>query len=110
MLGKPFQLRKINFSIKHAVSRFILSFIVSLLIAYFPSYETLSTQATSMLFILSFSAFLWMTGAIPSFAVSFLIIALEILLLGYPDLNFDSNSKEWLYYLKPWSSPLIFLF
>ncbi len=63
-----------------------------------------------MLFILSFSAFLWITGAIPSFAVSFLIIALEILLLGYPDLNFDSNSKEWLYYLKPWSSPLIFLF
>jgi sodium-dependent dicarboxylate transporter 2/3/5 len=110
MLGKQFQLRKINFSIKHAVSRFLISFLVSFLIAYVPSYEALSSEACSMLFILSFSAFLWITGAIPSFAVSFLIIALEILLLGYPDLNFDSNSKEWLYYLKPWSSPLIFLF
>ncbi|WP_404319254.1 SLC13 family permease [Malaciobacter canalis] len=110
MLGKQFQLRKINFSIKHAVSRFFISFVLSFLIAYIPSYEALSSEACSMLFILSFSAFLWMTGAIPSFAVSFLIIALEILLLGYPDLNFDSNSKEWLYYLKPWSSPLIFLF
>ncbi|PHO09625.1 dihydroorotate dehydrogenase [Malaciobacter canalis] len=110
MLGKQFQLRKINFSIKHAVSRFFISFVLSFLIAYVPSYEALSSEACSMLFILSFSAFLWMTGAIPSFAVSFLIIALEILLLGYPDLNFDSNSKEWLYYLKPWSSPLIFLF
>ncbi|PLY04133.1 MAG: transporter [Arcobacter sp.] len=101
---------KLKFSIKHAVSRFIFSFFFSLLIALAPNYAGLSSDSNYMLFILCFSSLLWMTEAIPAFAVSFLIIALEILFLGFHDFNFDTNSKEWMYYLKSWSSPLIFLF
>lgn len=101
---------KLKFSIKHSVTRFILSFLCAFAIAIVPSYSGLNEEASLMLFILSFSAFLWMTEAIPAFAVSFLLIALEILLLGFPDFNFDSNTKQWQYFLKPWSSPLIFLF
>ncbi|RXJ85640.1 DASS family sodium-coupled anion symporter [Arcobacter sp. CECT 8985] len=102
--------KKIKFSIKHSVSKFILSFIIAFFIAIVPEYVGLSKEASLMLFILCFSALLWMTEAIPTFAVSFLIIVLEIFLLGYHDFNFDSNSKDWMYYLKPWSSPLVFLF
>nr|WP_237682634.1 DASS family sodium-coupled anion symporter [Halarcobacter ebronensis] len=83
---------------------------MALLISIFPDYIGLSKDASLMLFILCFSAFLWMSEAIPAFAVSFLIIVLEIFLLSYHDFNFDSNSKEWIFYLKSWSSPLIFLF
>lgn len=102
--------KKIRFSLKHAVTRFLLSFIFAFVISIVPEYTTLSSEATYMLFILTFSALLWMTEAIPAFAVAFLIIALEIVFLGFQDFNFDANSKEWTYFLKPWSSPLIFLF
>lgn len=115
MLDSRFYLKKLintklKFSIKHAISRFIFSLIISLFIALVPSYSGLSSDANYMLFILCFSSLLWMTEAIPAFAVSFLIISLEILFLGFHNFNFDSNSKEWLYYLESWSSPLIFLF
>ncbi len=115
MLNSHFFLKKLinsrpRFSIKHAVSRFLFSFFLALIIGFIPSYVGLSDDARYMLFILSFSSLLWMTESIPAFAVSFLIISLEILFLGFHDFNFDTNSKEWLYYLKSWSSPLIFLF
>ena len=115
MLDSRFYLKKLintklKFSIKHSVSRFLFSFFLSLIIAFIPDYIGLNSDAKYMLFILSFSALLWMTESIPAFAVSFLIISLEILFLGFHDFNFDTNSKEWLYYLKSWSSPLIFLF
>ena len=101
---------KLKFSIKHSVTRFIFSFVFSILAVTVPTYSGLSSDACYMLFILCFASLLWMTEAIPAFAVSFLIISLEILFLGFHDFNFDNNSKEWLYYLEAWSSPLIFLF
>ncbi|WP_320035472.1 SLC13 family permease [Halarcobacter sp.] len=115
MLDSRFHLRKIihgklKFSIKHSVSRFFFSLLIAFFIAIVPEYSSLSYEASLMLFILSFSALLWMTEAIPAFAVSFLLISLEILLLGFNNFDFDSNSKEWIYFLKPWSNPLIFLF
>ncbi len=115
MLDSRFDLRKLmnhklKFSITHSVSRFIFSLIIAFIIAIVPEYQSLSNEASLMLFILTFSAFLWMTEAIPAFAVAFLLISLEILLLGFKDFNFDSNSKEWVNFLNPWSSPLIFLF
>lgn len=97
-------------SIQHNVSRFIISFLLSYLIAFTPSYIGLTQEATYMLFIIVFAACLWMSEAIPAFAVSFLIIALEILFLGFNDFDFSSQSKDWMYFLKPWSSPLVFLF
>ena len=87
---------KLKFSIKHSVTRFIFSFIFSLLVVTIPTYSGLSSDANYMLFILCFASLLWMTEAIPAFAVSFLIISLEILFLGFHDFNFDNNSKEWL--------------
>lgn len=88
---------------------FTLTFLFALCVAFIPEYS-LSNQGVFMLFILLFAAGLWITEAIPAFAVSLLVIALEIVLLGFSDFDFTSKSKEWETYLNPWSSPLIFLF
>lgn len=102
--------KKLKFSIKHSVTKFLFSFLAAFFLSTIPEYNALNSDANYMLFILCFSALLWMTEAIPAFAVAFLIISLEILFLGFHDFNFDTTSKDWVYYLKPWSSPLIFLF
>ena len=101
---------RFKISVKSSVIKFIISFLVSYSIAFIPVYAGLNEQSTYMLFIIAFSASLWMSEAVPAFAVSFLIIALEIMFLGFHDFDFGSGSKEWMYFLKPWSSPLVFLF
>lgn len=94
---------------KFVFTAFTLSFIAAFIVAFLPTYS-LSQDATYTLFILLFAAGLWVSEAIPAFAVSLLVIALEMVLLGFPNLDFASGSKEWQVYLQPWSSPLIFLF
>lgn len=88
---------------------FTASFLIAYMIAFVPTYS-LTQDALYTFFILLFAAGLWITEAIPAFAVSLLVIALEIVLLGFPNLNFASDSDAWKVYLQPWSSPLIFLF
>jgi len=88
---------------------FSLSFVMAVAITFFSS-GTLNQDATYTLFILLFAAGLWISEAIPAFAVSLLIIALEILLLGFHNFDFEHGGKDWQVYLQPWSSPLIFLF
>ncbi len=101
---------RFKISVKSSVIKFIISFLIAYFIAFIPVYTGLNNQSTYMLFIIVFSASLWMSEAVPAFAVSFLIIALEIMFLGFHDFDFSSGSKEWMYFLKPWSSPLVFLF
>ena len=88
---------------------FIGSFLVAVGVAFIPEYG-ITQNMVYTLFILVFAAGLWISEAIPAFAVSLLVIALEMVFLGFPNLNFQSGSKEWQVYLQPWSSPLIFLF
>ena len=95
-------------SLKFVFTSFFISLLVAILIAYVPQY-TLSKEATNTLFILIFAAGLWISEAIPAFAVSLLVVALEIVLLGFKDFDFSSQGG-WEIYLKPWSSPLVFLF
>jgi sodium-dependent dicarboxylate transporter 2/3/5 len=96
-------------SLSFIFTAFTLSLLVALCVSFLPNYD-MSYEANLTLFILLFAAGLWITEAIPAFAVSLLVIALEIVLLGFKDFDFASGSKAWEYYLSPWSSPLIFLF
>jgi len=96
-------------SLHFVFTAFTLSFLIAFCVAFLPTYA-MSYEATLTLFILLFAAGLWITEAIPAFAVSLLIIALEIVLLGFKDFDFASGDKSWEYFLSPWSSPLIFLF
>lgn len=104
----------INSSFKMALNKSLLCFvgslIAALLVAFVPSYSGLNDDGVMTLFILLFVAGLWVTEAIPAFAVSLLAIALNILLLGFNNFDFADKSATWKTYLGPWSSPLVFLF
>jgi len=91
---------------KDRLIRFAVSLILALLAAYLPAYEGLGSEGRTALFILIFAAGLWLSEAIPAFAVSFLIIALEIVLMGIV----PKGEGGWERFLAPWSSPLVFLF
>ncbi len=96
-------------SLKFIFTSFTLSFAIAFCIAFIPEYG-INQDMVYTLFILLFAAGLWMSEAIPAFAVSLLVIALEIVLLGFKDFDFAHSPKDWKIYLEPWSSPLIFLF
>lgn len=91
-------------------TRFLLSLLFALGVAFIPEYSGMSGAAHDALFILLFAAALWISEAIPAFAVSLLIIALEIMILGYPGGEFAQAGHDWKMFLQPWSSPLVFLF
>ena len=115
MLDSRRQIRKLlDFDFRHSSKqagvKFTLSFLFAWSLAFIPEYAGLSPAGVSTLFILLFAASLWVSEAIPAFSVSLLIIALEIVLLGFPGFDFSSGDKAWESYLKPWSSPLVFLF
>ena len=88
----------------------ILAGLFAALIALVPDYANLDPAAMWTLFILIFAAGLWMTEAIPAFAVAILIIGLEILILGRPGGVFATGPKDWQMFVDPWSSPIMWLF
>ena len=98
-----------SISQKFIFTAFSISFIIAYCVAFIPTYD-LSDDGVITLFILLLAAGLWISEAIPAFAVSLLVIALEIVLLGFHDFDFQHSPKDWKVFLEPWSSPLIFLF
>ncbi len=80
--------------------------LLALASAFLPAHEGLSPQGELALFILIFCAGLWVTEAMPAFAVSLLAMGLEIALLG----NVASDGEDWEKYIATWGSPLIWLF
>lgn len=99
-----------SFSLSLTLLKFISSFIVAALLAGVPEFEGMSEAANWTLFILLFGGLLWITEAIPAFAVSLLVIALEIFILGKPEGVYAQGPNDWKIFLSPWSSPLVFLF
>ena len=92
--------------------------IVALLVTLLPGrlgsevYESLSAAGLATLGILIFGALLWITEAIPSFAVALLIIGLEIAILGRPGGIFTEagDTKQWQIFVSPWASSIMWLF
>lgn len=70
----------------------------------------LSAAATRSLFILLLAAMLWLTEAIPAFAVGILIIALQVALLGKPGGVFARSARDWEQFVSVLGHPLIWLF
>ena len=87
-------------------------FLASTLIAYLGSRLLIDSEAMPQqangLFILILASLLWITEAIPSFAVSFLILGFSIYLLD--DLNPSTINPEWKDYTAQWSSTVMWLF
>jgi len=100
----------LEFNSQRALKKMIICFIVALLITFLPNYNGLNPAAQWTLFILIFAAGLWVTEAIPAFAVALLVIALEIAILGRVNGVFATSDTDWEMFIRPWSSPLIWLF
>jgi len=81
---------------------------VAALVAWLPPHPGLSEPGRDTLFILLAAAGLWLTEAAAAFAVALVVIALEIVLLG--DLGRGTDPEAWQRFLRPWSSPIIWLF
>ena len=92
--------------------------VVALAVTLLPSrlgsdiYKELSPSGIATLGILIFGALMWITEAIPSFAVALLIIGLEIAILGKPGGVFapEGDKNLWKMFVNPWSSSIMWLF
>lgn len=98
--------------------KFFSGVILGLLVYYLPdiieitAFETLSDAGRATLGILVCAAFLWISEAIPAFAVGVLVIAAEIAILGKPGGIYAApgDTKAWTEFVAAWSSSIMWLF
>lgn len=64
-------------------------------------------SAINTLVLLIIASVLWITGVIPPFAVSMLVIGYAVFFID--DLNAITTSKNWQSYIATWSSPIIWI-
>jgi sodium-dependent dicarboxylate transporter 2/3/5 len=84
--------------------QFVLSFLIALGLSYVIKAPNFTEGQTSVLFILIFAVGLWVTEAIPPFAVGILIIGALVFTMS----NLESeNVKQ---YVQTWSDSVIWLF
>ncbi|MFO7745127.1 MAG: SLC13 family permease [Psychroflexus sp.] len=84
--------------------QFVLSFLVALGLSYLIKNPEFSEGQTSVLFILIFAIGLWVTEAIPPFAVGILIIGYLVFTMS----NLENENVT--QYLNTWSDSVIWLF
>lgn len=99
-------LRKINDKVnwQSHFTLFILSLLVAFSLFYFVSDPAFTDTQNYVLFILFFSIALWVTEAIPPFAVGILIIGFLVFSIGNDE---PDNVKK---YVQTWSDSVIWLF
>lgn len=75
-------------------------------------YEGLGSGGRASLGIMAFAAALWVTEAMPAFAVALLVIGLQIAILGTPGGVWAATgeSNAWTTFVRPWASPTMWLF
>lgn len=83
---------------------------VAVAVALLPEYPGLEPAGRAALLILLLAAGLWISEAMPAFAVGLLVIGLEIAILGRPGGVFASEPDDWQRFIVVWGSPLIWLF
>lgn len=103
-------LKPLEFSSWEALLKTVLCLACAQAVAFFPEHAGLEPAGRWTLFILVLAAGLWLSEAIPAFAVAILIIGLEIAILGRPGGVFAKDDQTWRIFVEPWSSPLIWLF
>ena len=87
--------------------RFLASLVAALALTWLVTEPAFSQAQVSVLFLLFFSVGLWLTEAVPPFAVGFFILAYLAYALG-SDL-FTDSPQEVKIYLNTFSSPVIWL-
>ncbi|MDA0745222.1 MAG: DASS family sodium-coupled anion symporter [bacterium] len=103
-------LGRLEFSSGRALTKVACCTLLAVLLAFLPEHPGLTDAARWVLFILVLAAGMWISEAIPAFAVALLVIALEIAILGKPGGVFATGPNDWETFVRPWSSPLLWLF
>lgn len=75
-------------------------------------YAGLGAGGRAALGIMVLAAALWVTEAMPAFAVALLVIGLEIAILGNPGGVWaaEGDTETWTTFVAPWASPTMWLF
>ena len=75
-------------------------------------YDGLSAAGRASLGIVVLAALLWITEAMPAFAVALLVIGLQVGILGRPGGVFaaEGDKQVWLMFVAPWASSIMWLF
>ncbi len=75
-------------------------------------FDDLSPGGVASLGIMVFAAALWVSEAMPAFAVALVVIGLQIAILGKPGGVWapEGDTKAWTTFVAPWSSPTMWLF
>lgn len=102
----------LEFSSGKALLKFLLCAAVAFAVAISVGNSSLSEAGQLSLGIVTFCGLLWMTEALPAFAVAFLAIGLQIVILGRPGgvLMDEGDTKGWERFVEPWASPSMWLF
>ncbi|MCA1964083.1 MAG: DASS family sodium-coupled anion symporter [Prosthecobacter sp.] len=105
-------LKGLEFSSGAAVVKFSLCALAAWGCAFLPAHEGLSDAGRWSMLIVLLGAGLWITEAVPAFAVALLIIGLQIVTLGRPGgpLLAAGDLKGWEMFVRPWASPPMWLF
>lgn len=105
-------LRGLEFDSGRAVLKFVLCGLVAALAAWMPEHAGLTEAGRWSLAIVLLGAGLWITEAIPAFAVALLVISLQVIVLGRAGgvLAAAGDRHAWEAYVRPWASPPMWLF
>ena len=105
-------LKGLEFSSGAAVVKFATCAALAWACAFVPDHAGLAEAGRWSLAIVMLGAGLWITEAIPAFAVALLIIGLQIITLGSPGgpLLAAEDTKGWEMFVQPWASPPMWLF
>lgn len=101
-----------EFNSARALLKFFFCAAVALVAATSMKGSTLGEAGSVSLGIVVLCGLLWMTEAIPAFAVALLAIGLQIALLGKPGgvLVPENETRGWEMFVEPWASPSMWLF
>ncbi len=98
---------------KAAIQGRIIFFLLSLIVAFLATYFLRDTSFTIaqdyVLFILFFSICLWITEAIPPFAVGIMIVGFLVFFLGNPDIEGPEGAINVQKFVNTWSNSVIWL-
>jgi len=105
-------LQKFQFRSGPALIKSLVCVGIALAVMHLPEYPDMPDSARWSLGIVTLGACLWISEAMPAFAVALLIIGLQVLVLGQPGgvLAASDDAKAWEIYVQPWASPPMWLF
>ena len=105
-------LKGLEFSSGAALVKFACCAAVAWACAFLPLHEGLGEAGRWSMLIVLLGGGLWITEAVPAFAVALLIIGLQIVTLGRPGgpLLAADDAKGWEMFVRPWASPPMWLF